>query len=114
MQQPTTLFVGLDVHKESISVAYAAPDRREPPQFVGQIGTRKSDIDKCIRRLQSKAPELVFAYEAGPCGYGLYRHLTSKGFDCSVVDGNIDLSSLGKDCYRFDEGFVPNLGPACP
>ena len=51
MQQPTTLFVGLDVHK-------------------------------CIRRLRSKARDLVFAYEAGPCGYGLYRHLTSKGFDC--------------------------------
>jgi transposase len=85
MEQPTTLFVGLDVHKDSISVAYAAPSRAEPPQFVGPIGTRQSDIDKCIRRLHSKATDLVFAYEAGPCGYGLYRHLTSKGFDCSVV-----------------------------
>ena len=85
MQQPTTIFVGLDVHKDSISVAYAASDRSEPPQFVGQIGTRKSDIDKCIRRLQSKGSELVFAYEAGPCGYGLYRHLTAKGLRCQVV-----------------------------
>jgi transposase len=85
MQQPTTLFVGLDVHKDSISVAYAAPGRTESPQFVGPIGTRQSDIDKLVRRLHSKASDLVFAYEAGPCGYGLYRHLTSKGFDCRVV-----------------------------
>jgi len=85
MQQPTTLFVGLDVHKESISVAYAASGRVEPALFVGPIGTRKCDIDKLIRRLHSKASQLVFAYEAGPCGYGLYRHLTSKGFDCLVV-----------------------------
>jgi transposase len=85
MQQPTTVFVGLDVHKESISVSYAAAGRREAPQFVGPIGTRHCDIDKMIRRLQSKASRLVFAYEAGPCGYVLYRHLTSKGFECQVV-----------------------------
>jgi transposase len=54
-------------------------------QFLGPIGTRNSDIDKLVRRFQSKASSLVFAYEAGPCGYALYRHLTSKGFDCRVV-----------------------------
>jgi transposase len=85
MQQPTTLFVGLDVHKDSISVAYAADGRREPAQFLGPIGTRQYDVDKMIRRLRSKAASLVFAYEAGPCGYVLYRYLTSKGFDCRVV-----------------------------
>lgn len=85
MHQPTTVFVGMDVHKESISVAYAASDRSDSAQFLGPIGTKKSDIDKLVRRLQSKAASLVFAYEAGPCGYGLYRHLTSKGFDCRVV-----------------------------
>ena len=71
--------------KESISVAYATSHSSGAAQFVGPIGTRKSDIDKMARRLQGKAPKLVFAYEAGPCGYVLYRHLTSKGFDCRVV-----------------------------
>ena len=84
MSNPTTLFVGLDVHKDSISVAYAA-DGRAAPQFVGPIGSRKSDIDKMIRRLQGKAARLVVAYEAGPCGYGLYRQLKSKGVECHVV-----------------------------
>ncbi len=41
--------------------------------YVGAIGTRQADLDKLIRRLQAKTPTLVFAYEAGPCGYGLYR-----------------------------------------
>lgn len=85
MQQPTTLFVGLDVHKDSISVAYAAGGDSEPPRFLGPIGTRQADLDKLIRRLQSKASSLQFAYEAGPCGYGLHRFLTKKGFDCRVV-----------------------------
>ena len=85
MRQPTTLFVGLDVHKDSIAVAHAGAQRTDPPHFVGAIGTRHSDIDKLVRRLQSKAARLVFAYEAGPCGYVLYRYLSGKGLDCQVV-----------------------------
>ena len=74
----TTLFVGLDVHKDSISVAYASSASCEEPIFVGPIGTRQCDIDKMVRRLQSKASQLVFAYEAGPCGYVLYRYLARE------------------------------------
>ena len=80
------LYVGLDVHKESIAVAYAPDDRGAEVVSLGAIGTRQSDIDKLIRKLQSKgAATLVFVYEAGPCGYWLYRYLTRKGFSCHVV-----------------------------
>jgi len=85
MEQPTPLFVGLDVHKDSIAVAHAAGDTSGPPIFVGSIGTRQADIDKLIRKLQAKGRPLLFAYEAGPCGYGLYRYLTGKGLGCHVV-----------------------------
>jgi len=85
MRKPTPLFVGLDVHKETISVAHAAGGTVEPPHFVGQIGTLQRDLDKLVRRLQSLSPQLVFAYEAGPCGYVLHRYLTEKGLDCRVV-----------------------------
>ncbi|MBZ5637586.1 MAG: IS110 family transposase [Acidobacteriia bacterium] len=85
MQKPTTLFVGLDVHKDSIAVAYAEAERTDPPSFLGSIGTRQADIDKLIRRLRGKASHLVLAYEAGPCGYVLYRYLTRQGLDCRVV-----------------------------
>ena len=69
----TILYVGLDVHKDSIAVATCGPERGDEPVFVGPIGTRECDIDKMVRRLQSRASRLVFAYEAGPCGYVLYR-----------------------------------------
>ncbi|MGH7486219.1 MAG: IS110 family transposase [bacterium] len=77
--------MGLDNHKDSISVAHAAESSREEPTFLGPIGTRQCDIDKLVRRLQSKASRLVFAYEAGPCGYVLYRYLTARGLECHVV-----------------------------
>lgn len=85
MQETTPVFVGLDVHKETISVAYAAGEPAAAPQFVGEIGTRQCDIDKLVRRLRGRSSALVFAYEAGPSGYGLHRYLTSKGHDCRVV-----------------------------
>ena len=85
MQQSSTLYVGLDVHKESIAVAYIAQEPHAEVISLGNIGTRQCDIDKLIRRLQSKSPHLVFVYEAGPCGYWLYRALTKKGQVCWVV-----------------------------
>jgi transposase len=85
MPQSSTLSVGLDVHKESLAVAYVDKDHGAEVVSLGNIGTRQCDIDQLIRRLQSKSPQLVFVYEAGPCGYWLYRYLTKKGHVCWVV-----------------------------
>ena len=85
MAKSTPLYVGLDVHKDSIAVAHATGASAAPPVFVGEIGTRQADLDKLIRRLQSKAPELRFVYEAGPTGHGLHHSLTTQGWPCDVV-----------------------------
>jgi transposase len=85
MNQCSTLYIGLDVHKESIAVAYVAKDHDADVIYLGTIGTRHVDIDNLVRKLQSKAKHLVFVYEAGPCGYWLYRYLSKKGYVCWVV-----------------------------
>jgi transposase len=85
MSQSSTLFIGMDVHKESIAVAYVAQDHGAEVTYLGTIGTRQCDIDQLIRKMQSKAKHLIFIYEAGPCGYWLYRYFTKKGYDCWVV-----------------------------
>jgi len=82
---PSTLFVGLDVHKETIAVAYVAEERGAEVVSLGTIGTRQGDIDQLIRKLQSKGKTLHCGYEAGPCGYWLYRYLTKKHLTCWVV-----------------------------
>jgi transposase len=84
MKNGSTLHVGLDVHKDSIVVGHASSDGGEP-EHLGAIGTRQCDIDAVVRKLQSKAARLAFVYEAGPCGYWLYRYLTRKGLTCMVV-----------------------------
>src|SRR5262245_12560848 len=85
MPQSSMLYVGFDVHKESIAVAYVAQDHGAEVVSLGTIGTRQCDLDKLIRQLHSKAKHLVFVYEAGPCGYWLYRYLTKTGHACWVV-----------------------------
>jgi transposase len=68
MSHSSTLYVGLDVHKESIAVAYVAKEHDADVIYLGTIGTRHADIDQLVRKLQAKAKHLVFVYEAGPCG----------------------------------------------
>ncbi len=85
MTHTSTLFVGLDVHKETIAVAYVAEEREAEVIALGSMGTRQGDIDKLMRKLQSKGKPLHFVYEAGPCGYWLYRYLTTKNLKCWVV-----------------------------
>lgn len=63
--------------------------------FVGTVGTRQADVNKLVRRLQAKTADLIFAYEAGPCGYGLYRDLTAQGFRCLVVAPSLIPQKLG-------------------
>src|SRR6266436_7322535 len=81
----STVFVGLDVHKETIAVAYVGEERETEVVALGTVGTRQGDIDKLIRKLQAKGKTLHFVYEAGPCGYWLYRYLTTKQLTYWVV-----------------------------
>lgn len=76
--------VGLDVHKDSIEIAFV--DENGEARNYGKIKNDLKALEKLIRRLLSNGPrELKFVYEAGPCGYGIFRHLSGLGFECVVV-----------------------------
>jgi transposase len=79
------MFVGLDIHKTSIEIAIAEAGRDGEVRSYGSIDGTLNALDKVVRKLVSKGSELHFVYEAGPCGYDVYRHLTAQGFDCVVV-----------------------------
>lgn len=79
-----TLFVALDVHKEKISVATAKWDRNEA-EPLGAIHNTPQAIAKLLRKLGRPPEQLHFCYEAGPCGYNIYRQLIAAGAKCDVV-----------------------------
>jgi len=78
------LYVGLDVHKESI-VAATAVAGDNPAELYGKIGGTLEALDKLIKKLSKPDLELRFVYEAGPCGYVIYRHLTNREYHCQVI-----------------------------
>jgi transposase len=95
MAQARTLYVGMDVHKESIAVASVAQDYGAEVVSLGTGGTRQGDSDTLIRQLQSKSTQLVFVYAAGPCGDGLSRSLTKKGHGCWGVAPSVSPKKSG-------------------
>ena len=78
------VYVGLDVHKESIVVA-TAPQGDTEAQLYGKIGGTLEALDKLIKKMDKPDLELRFVYEAGPCGYVIYRHLKQREYQCQVI-----------------------------
>jgi len=84
MTASNILFIGMDVHKESIVVSLADDDRGDVRRY-GSIGGALPDFKKLLRKLSTTGKDLFFCYEAGPCGYELYRFIVSQGHQCIVV-----------------------------
>ena len=81
----TIKYIGLDVHKNSISIATADQGRNAEVRYYGKIGNDMDQLMKVFRKFISQGYELKCSYEAGCCGYHIYRFLTGNGVDCEVV-----------------------------
>lgn len=79
-----TKYVGLDVHKETIAVGVAEAQGGEV-RFFGEIANTAQAIGKLQRELKKGGARLSWCYEAGPCGYGIYRQLRALDEHCDVV-----------------------------
>ncbi|MFA5633036.1 MAG: IS110 family transposase [Porticoccaceae bacterium] len=84
MREFNNIYVGLDVHKDTIAIAVARAGRGEP-DYHGEIAHNSAALSKLLKRLSPNGEVLNVCYEAGPCGYGLHRQLTALGHECEVV-----------------------------
>jgi transposase len=75
-------YVGLDVHSVRIVLSELRGDASDP--VLREIPNDPKVVRKTLRRLASEA-EVRCCYEAGPCGYELYRQLTEMGIACEVI-----------------------------
>ena len=78
------LYVGMDVHKESIAIAVLRDFSRNT-EFERQIRNEPAQINKFFKRLLDKGESMICCYEAGPTGFMLYRQLEEMGISCYVA-----------------------------
>lgn len=80
-------YIGLDVHKESVSIAWAGP--LGAPEYHGKCSSSNPAVEEALRKLARKLgvelKDLKVAYEAGPTGFVLARHLSGLGVDVTVA-----------------------------
>jgi len=83
MDEGIKIHVGLDVHKDSISVAAAEPGRT-PGRLISKV---THDVNKLVKVLVKigTVEQLHIVYEAGPTGFGLQRALKDKGYVCEII-----------------------------
>jgi transposase len=82
-----TLYLGLDVHKDSITVAVADPGPKGEIRLFGTITNDLHALEKVLSRIRKAHPgaHLEVAYEAGPCGFGIVRRLQQLRVPCVVA-----------------------------
>jgi len=81
-----SMFVGMDVHKESIDISLAEEGRDGEVRRYGGIPGELEALAKVVKALRAPNRRLRFVYEAGPCGFGIHRYLTAQGEECVVVN----------------------------
>ena len=79
------LHIGLDVHKDSITIALA-PQGGEI-RLWGTITHDLHALEKALNRIRKAHPGAILevTYEAGPCGFGIARRLKRLGVCCRVA-----------------------------
>ena len=77
-------FIGLDVHKSTIAISIAPEDGGEV-RYFGEIKNTKEALTNFANKISQGSLKLSFCYEAGGCGYEVYRLLRNIGHDCMVV-----------------------------
>jgi transposase len=81
------LYLGLDVHKDSITIAIAEPGPQGEIRLFGTITNDLHALEKALTRIRKAHPgaHLELAYEAGPCGFGIARRLKQLKVPCLVA-----------------------------
>ena len=81
------LYIGLDVHKDSITIAIAPAGRASEIRVFGTITNDLHALERALARIRKAHPgsSLEVAYEAGPCGFGIARRLKQLDMPCLVA-----------------------------
>lgn len=81
-----TYYIGLDVHKETVSISYTDSRSRSEAIYYGTCGGSNLAVERALRKLAKqlgvRLQDLEVCYEAGPTGFVLGRRLIQLGVNC--------------------------------
>ncbi len=77
------IYLGMDVHKESITIAVLPGDATAPTR-VDRLPNDLLKLKRWLERVASRG-ELRACYEASGAGYVLHRAMREWGYDCDVI-----------------------------
>jgi transposase len=85
--QTIRLYLGLDVHKDSITIAIAQPGSKGEVRPFGTVTNTLHALEKALARIRKAHPKarLETCYEAGPCGFGIARRFQQWKVPCLVA-----------------------------
>ena len=104
-------YVGLDTHKVTIAVADFAGGK---PRYYGEISNTPTTLTKLMKDVSPNGEFVSYCYEAGSCGYGIYRQISGSGNDCSVVAPSL-IPTKPSDRIKTDRragSSIPDWGPS--
>ncbi len=102
--------LGMDVHKDSISIGILRPDEESPD--VERIFNDEPSIRRFLARFDEPR-RLSTCYEAGPTGYELHRLLTTMNIRCQVIAPSLIPKAAGRPGQDRQAG-LPQAGPPPP
>jgi transposase len=77
------LYLGLDVHKDSVTVAVFGAHDREP-RLLERLPYDLRRIQRFLQRLSRGGEQIRACYEASGAGYVLQRQMTAWGYHCDL------------------------------
>ncbi|MXV96137.1 MAG: IS110 family transposase [Gemmatimonadetes bacterium] len=83
MKKKTKVYVGMDVHKDTVTIAVLPEGVREPT-LVKRMSHDPRGLRRMLNRL-AREHEVSACYEASGAGYVLERKIRSWGHECEIV-----------------------------
>lgn len=103
----TIAYLGMDVHKDSISLALASTDSKLITD-IGRIKNERKTLLKHMKKLSSQYT-IKACYEAGPTGFVTYRWLNKAGYHCDIVASSMIPKRPGEKMKKNDRRDARNL-----
>ena len=111
MNNHTTVYIGMDVHKETFTLCCFTLGEKEP----GHVQTIPSEYIlvvkyvNLLRKLYGEGTEFICGYEAGCLGYTLYHQLKDCGLECVILAPTTMMEQKGKKRVKTDKRDAKNI-----